>query len=288
MRDVLRSIASWADRNPVTIILCNLLPAVGGVLLALSVSTDGIKNLKTFVLAVCCLLLAAGLIATREVHRARALKRAASEDERAAELSLELYRTLRATYKDALQPVAEQLADMQTLTAGERKDKRLGIAKQACSSVALLFDGVLDLRVVVYLVKDPGANVLVMTPVASNRARNGLAAKPFVMGNPRGDAAFATMFRDEPCFVNNVDDEGELDAAGGAAYKGTRNGYSAFISQAIFDQQRRYGMLTVDTPKKDAFSDADQHLVGLVADLLAVACASVRDGSGVTTDSILS
>ena len=285
---MLRSIASWVDRNPVMIFLSQLLPVVGVALLPLSVSTDGIKDYRIFVVAVLCFVIGAVVIGAREVHASRALKRAASEDDRAGELVLELYATLRAAYKDALQPVAEQLADMQTLTKEDRKTKKLAIANQVCSSMSLMLDGVPDLRVVVYLVRDPNASVLMMAPVAANRARNGLPAKAFTMGNPRGDAAFATMFRDEPCFINDVEDEDQLDAAGGGAYKGTRNGYSAFISQAIFDQRGRYGMLTVDTPKKGAFADADQHLVGLVADLLAVACASVRDDSAVPTDYVVS
>ncbi|MCS4254956.1 GAF domain-containing protein [Rhodococcus erythropolis] len=287
LRALRRAIASWLDRHILAIILCNLLPAVGGLLLAMSVSTNGIEHLRVFIVAVVCLLVAAGLITTREIHRSREAERVASEESSAQELMTELGATLRVVYKDALQPVAERLADMQPLSKEERKAKKQSIAFQVCSSISLLLYGVPDLRVVVYLVQDPEANVLVMTPVAASRARNGIAAKPFIAGNPRGDAAFATVFRDEACFINDVDDDAQLDAAGGGAYKGTRNGYAAFISQAIFDQRGRYGMLTVDTPKKGAFADTDQHLIGLVADLMAVACASARDDSAVVTDLIV-
>lgn len=61
------------------------------------------------------------------------------------------------------------------------------------------------------------------------------------------------------------------------AYHGTRIGYRTFISAPIADRQRTYGMLTVDAPNPGDLLKSETHLVMLVADLLAIAFASVRE-----------
>jgi GAF domain-containing protein len=54
-------------------------------------------------------------------------------------------------------------------------------------------------------------------------------------------------------------------------------GYRTFISAPIADRQRTYGMVAVDAPKPGDLLRSDQHLVMLVADLLAIAFASIHE-----------
>lgn len=257
------------------IILCQALPIAGTAVIPFGIPVKDRGDFVSLVVAVVLILAGCGLITVREVSKR-------SQDAAVDEANA----TLRAAYKDALQPVAEQLADMQTMSPKGRQTQLETIANQACSALDLLLDGIQDLRVVVYLVDDPGAEVLKMCPVAKSRGRNGRRPGDFVLGTPRGDAAFSTLFADDACFVNDVDDRGQLAAMG--AYSGTRDGYAAFISQSIFDQRMRYGMVTVDTPRRSAFVDTDKHLVGLVADLIAVACAAVSTPRGLTMNPIAS
>ena len=182
---------------------------------------------------------------------------------------------LRVTLKDALQPIAEMLADMQRMTTKSARIVQAGqIAQQSCSALALLFTGIDDVRVVVYRV-DSSASPRRMDAVQTNRARDGRSASPFIEGEDRGNAAFAMLVSGEPCFVSDVCDPIEVQNAVGA-YAGTRDGYRTFISAPITDDQNVYGMVNVDAPDPKVFVDTDKQLVALVADLLAIGYASIR------------
>lgn len=182
---------------------------------------------------------------------------------------------LRVTLKDALQPIAEMLADMQRMTIKSARIRQADqVAQQSCSALTLLFADIDDVRVVVYKV-DSSASPRRMDAVQTNRARSGRSAQPFIAGNDRGDAAFAMLVSGEPCFVADVQDAAEVQNAVGA-YSGTREGYRTFISAPIANDQDVYGMVNVDAPEPRVFVDTDKQLVALVADLLAIGYASIR------------
>lgn len=261
-------IARWAESSVVVTSLVVALPVVGAALIPFGQAWSDNGDRAFLLGGICCLV--AFVVLQVVVVR---LNRGVAIRARGA------VATLRAAYKDALTPIAEQLADMPELSEGKRRRQFDMVLKQACSALSLLFDGVDDVRVVVYLV-DNSTSYLRLNPEAYSRAREGRTPKPFVQGSDRGNAALQTLFQDEPCFVNDVDDPKSIAATTGA-YAGTREGYKAFISVSIYDAKRRYGLLAVDTPARNAFSDTDKYLVGLIADLLAVGAASVRNGLGI-------
>lgn len=172
--------------------------------------------------------------------------------------------------RDALRPIVEAIADMHTLAPRLREERVHSIAQRSAAALALIMHTVPGFRSVVYRQQDDAG-----TEVMSVFARAGRSEREpheFRRGDERGDAAFRTVEHREPCFVRDVNDHDEVANLDGA-YSGTRVGYSTFISAPIADRQRTYGMVTVDAPKVGDLLRSDQHLVMLVADLLALALA---------------
>lgn len=174
------------------------------------------------------------------------------------------------TLRDALRPIATAIADMQTSPKDRRRDRANEIAGRGAEALALVMVRITGLRSVVY--REDGDVLTVL----ECRGRSERMPQPFRRGNPRGDAAFLSIERREPVFVHDAED-GDAVAAADGAYHGSRIGYRTFISAPIADQQRTYGMVTIDAPNPGDLLKSDTHLVMLVADLLAIAFASVRE-----------
>ncbi|MBS9533051.1 GAF domain-containing protein [Mycobacterium sp. M1] len=174
------------------------------------------------------------------------------------------------TLRDALRPIATAIADMQTSPKDKRRDRANEIAGRGAEALALVMARISGLRSVVYREEGDALNVL------ECRGRSDRMPQPFRRGDPRGDAAFLSIERREPVFVHDVGN-GDAVAAVDGAYHGSRAGYRTFISAPVADQQRTYGMLTVDAPNPGDLLKSDTYLVMLVADLLAIAFASVRE-----------
>lgn len=208
------------------------------------------------------------LIATGAIDLLRERYRA-----RSRQLGIDAADALRVALKDALQPVAEMLSEMQSMTTVRSKGHLKHVADQCCQGLKLLLKDV-HLRAVVYQIDDRRASTRTMSKLAvQGRSRSGPPPQPFVEGTARGDAAFETVDSLVPCFVEDVDDAAEVAAMDGAYY-GTRNGYKTFIAAVITDGTTQYGMVTVDAPVKGDLLKSDQELVMLLADLMAVAFAA--------------
>jgi hypothetical protein len=180
--------------------------------------------------------------------------------------------TLVVSLRDALRPIAEEIADMQTVLKDVRRARANGIARLCADALKLVMKDVDNLRCVVYRMNSDGDVLGVLAWVG--RSDTG-PPREFRRGDQRGDAAFQTIEQREPCFVRDVNDQAEIAALSGV-YQGTRSGYRTFISAPIVDNQHNYGMVTVDAPLPGDLLHADRHLVMLVADMLAIAFASVR------------
>jgi GAF domain-containing protein len=93
--------------------------------------------------------------------------------------------------------------------------------------------------------------------------------QPFVRFTPRGETALAMVRSGEDRLVPNID---RLEP-GAPDYRGSRGGYETFIACSITAGTKPQGMVTVDAPHPNVLSGPDLQIVGLVADLLAVAFA---------------
>jgi GAF domain-containing protein len=178
--------------------------------------------------------------------------------------------------RDALRPIVESIADMHTLPEATRGERANNIAQRSADALALVMqNGIPGFRSVVYR-QDDVAGVL---SVLARAGRSEREPHEFRRGDDRGNAAFSTVERREACFVRDVSDDAEVAGLEGA-YSGTRTGYRTFIAAPIADRQRTYGMVAVDAPAPGDLLWSDQHLVMLVADLLAIAFASIHHEPG--------
>ncbi|HEY5855728.1 MAG TPA: GAF domain-containing protein [Aldersonia sp.] len=179
---------------------------------------------------------------------------------------------LKVTLHDTLQPIAEELADMQTIPKEFRRERAIQIAQRCVDGLRLVLHDVQGLRAVVYRVDEAGDTLRVI----ARGGRSESVPGDFVRGDERGDAAFATLVERQACFVRDVDDAADVANRVGA-HSGARRSYRTFIAAPVVDRLNKYGMLAVDAPTPGDLLDGDQHTVMLVADLLAVAFASIRD-----------
>lgn len=167
---------------------------------------------------------------------------------------------LRIAMKDALQPVAELIADLPSKTPKDRERGLEAIANQAASALTLLLKDVDRVRAVVYRLDDAG-----MSHLAYHG--RGDTPNPFLNSTERGRLACEMVANGANHF------EPDISKASSDAYRGTGNGYETYISASICTGSNGYGMVTVDAPNANDLVDTDRQIVCLVADLLAVAFA---------------
>lgn len=236
------------------------LPVLAAAATGASGKCSGVASVAWLIVAVVLLALAAAGEALRDSYRGRLRQR--QEDGAAGQI---------VALRDALSPIAEAIADMHTLTEPARRERVNGIAQRSADALALVMHNISGFRSVVYR-QDDAMNSL---EVLARAGRSEREPQGFTRGDERGNAAFATIERREPCFVRDVDNDDEVAGLEGA-YSGTRTGYRTFIAAPIADRQRTYGMVTVDAPNPGDLLRSEQHLVMLVADMLAIAFASVH------------
>ncbi|WP_082947650.1 GAF domain-containing protein [Mycobacterium sp. E2479] len=237
-----------------------LLPVMAAAATGLSGQSHGAASVVWLGVGIALLALAA----TGEIFRDSYRSRLRQEQEEGAAGQI-------VALRDALSPIAEAIADMHTLTESARRERVNGIAQRSADALALVMHGIPGFRSVVYRQDDPMNSLEVL----ARAGRSEREPQRFTRGDERGNAAFATVERREPCFVRDVNNDDEVAGLDGA-YSGTRTGYRTFIAAPIADRQRTYGMVTVDAPNPGDLLRSDQHLVMLVADLLAIAFASIH------------
>ncbi|KKF01502.1 GAF domain-containing protein [Mycolicibacterium obuense] len=180
-------------------------------------------------------------------------------------LDLKIAEQFRITIKDALQGVAELISEMPGQSRSRRRNTLITVAIQSVGALTLLLKDVHRLRATVYHVNDAGN----MECMAYLGRGDGVKPQPFLKGTDRGDRALrfvATARR--PLFVPNVHSPNAV-----RQYGGSKAGYETFISASIHTDDLAYGMVTIDAPRAGTLLEMDQHLVALVADLLAIAFA---------------
>jgi hypothetical protein len=192
--------------------------------------------------------------------------------EQTAEIDLREADRLRVTLKDALQPVAEMIADMELLSRhSDRVAALRNVATQAVGGLHLIFADIDRARSTVYRLTEDGD----MDCVSYFGRGEGVQPQPFLRYTQRGEQVLAMVRAGEEMLIPDVDAV-EINSDGKVVspdYRGSRSGYKTFISCSITNRDKRYGMVTPDAPVPRCLSDTDKHLVGLMADLLAVAFA---------------
>lgn len=168
--------------------------------------------------------------------------------------------------KDALHPVLERLGTMPGHSKREREADLVHIANGVAHGLWLVMSHITGVRVVVYALDAAGTG---MSHVAA--VGRGDSTHEFVSGTPRGDKAVGMVQRGDSLLMPDVND------ADSTLYDGSRSGYRSFVSCAIYSGTgpgiRAYGMLTVDAPEPNSFTDPDIRIIQLLADQLAVAFA---------------
>ncbi|WP_441963520.1 GAF domain-containing protein [Mycolicibacterium houstonense] len=197
---------------------------------------------------------------------------------KSSELDLVEADRLRVTLKDALQPVAEMIADMELL--GRRPDRVAmlkSVAAQAVGALKLIFADIDRARATVYQLTPDGD----LECIIYQGRGEGVQPQPFERQTPRGEQALAMVRSDQDMLIVDIDtvetaSDGKVISPD---YRGSRSGYKTFISCSITNKDKPYGMVTLDAPHPGDLSDTDKQLVGLMADLLAIAFAIEERGS---------
>lgn len=185
---------------------------------------------------------------------------------------------LRVTLKDALQPVAEMIAEMELLSQRRDRTAKLeAVANQAVGALKLIFPHIERARATVYRLTDSGD----MECLCYQGRGEGVRPQPFVRYTSRGEQALAVLAAGGELRIEDIDavetaSDGRVVSPD---YRGTRSGYKTFITCSITNGHRRYGMVTLDAPEPGSLTDTDAQLVGLMADLLAIAFAIEERGS---------
>lgn len=255
--DVQSWLAASAQRHSIAVSVASaLLYALSCLLIALASPLSDRVDLQQLGWGVGCFALAAGLGVIREwaqrwVDRGQIVAAA----------------QFRTAVKDALRPVATLIAQMQTMRRGTGRTQRLDVvATQVVGSMQLLLTDVVGLRTVVYKLSDPDR----LTPIAA-LGREDEPAGEFVR-HPAGepDPAFEALENNRSQLVPDI----RVEKAQGRRQHGVDHGYLTYISVPIVVGSTGYGMLTLDAPEPDSFTDTDLKLCEFVAELLGIAFVS--------------
>jgi hypothetical protein len=247
------AVANFVNANPtpITLLAGVVAPVLGTFFVTLGQNRHGRGDWTALISGVVVIFL--GLLSLFIKERASVA---------AANLDRKGFDRFRITIKDALQPVAELIAEMPAQTPANRRRSVRPVALQSVSALTLLLRDVYRLRAAAYAITESGDMECIHYLGRGGRPR------PFLKDTDRGRRALDFVARGgEPLFVPDVDKADNED------YKGSQSGYKTFISASIHTADWGYGMLTIDAPRAGVLVDTDKQLVGLVGNLLAVAFA---------------
>jgi hypothetical protein len=178
----------------------------------------------------------------------------------------------RIATKDVIQPIAADIAEMVTMSENDRKLQLKAVAAQVSGALIVLLKDVSRLRAIVYTKNEKGG----LECISYNG--RGDEPAPFEKGNPRGDAALRLVERGGlPKFVKDIHNKTDPDMSD---FHGTGDSYRTFVTGGIGTKNgQRYGMVSIDAPEPNCLVDTDRYVVGMLADLMAIAFA-VANASG--------
>jgi GAF domain-containing protein len=168
---------------------------------------------------------------------------------------------MRRQMRDALKPIPELIAQLPALSYGERAHRLQGIAQACATALYMLVSPHADqVRANVFALEEDPDRMEWLAHVG-----RGQTPRPFISGTARGDSALAFITKLQPVFYP------DLTVEQPEGYEGSMSDYETFISVPIWSDQAVYGMATIDAPARNALTAGDQHLVELVAELMATA-----------------
>ena len=168
--------------------------------------------------------------------------------------------------KDALRPVAELIATMPGLSRVKCESRLKEVAWQVAGSMDLILDTP-RLRTVVYKLTDQDTmeNIAYLGGAGTQPG----AFKRHSPGEP--DRAFEALETNEPVVSQDVHQEQDR--------RHRAKNYRSYVSVPIVSETRAYGMLAVDAPEPDAFTQSDIDITVFVAELLAIAFRTAAEKS---------
>ncbi|HLM20495.1 MAG TPA: GAF domain-containing protein, partial [Propionibacteriaceae bacterium] len=86
------------------------------------------------------------------------------------------------------------------------------------------------------------------------------------------DEAFEALEQNRPRLVPDI----RVQKAQGRSQRGIDRGYLTYIAVPIVVGEDRFGMLTLDAPEANSFTDTDLRLSQFVAELLGIAFACAK------------
>lgn len=173
---------------------------------------------------------------------------------------------LRVTLRNALQPLSERISRMPAMTPVPRRGEVEVVATDAASALLQVFNGVDQLRAVVYELNEAGTEMTLL----AYKGRGGSRPDRFIAGTDRGDSAIRLVLENRTRFVADLAKESL------PGYAGSGVGYRTFISVSINDGTNAYGMLTIDAPEPGSLVQLDVHVLEVVSNLVAIAFAIGR------------
>lgn len=163
--------------------------------------------------------------------------------------------------KHALRPVAELIAQMPQAGKIERERLLSMVAVQAAGGIHLLFAQIVDVRAVVYRLDEAGDRLTYLAYSGRGDTPGSFERHP----GGRPDPAFEALAENKTRVVHDVTTE--------PTEHGIDNGYRSYVAVPIVTGTVPHGLLTVDAPVPQGFTDTDVAVAEFTAEMLAVAFA---------------
>lgn len=174
-------------------------------------------------------------------------------------------RVLSRILATLLRTIAAAVGD----SKAQREQSVTTTARQITQQLVDVFGADQHVRCTVYKLTDD-QNKLV--PVAHHGRED--YPREFVRATPRGRKAIEWLLSDSP----KPRFEPDTSSADQSKWEGTSDHYRTFVSVAIYSDDIRYGMLTIDAPNVGTLAESDSHLSQAFAAVMAVVFAEGRRG----------
>lgn len=172
------------------------------------------------------------------------------------------------SFTDELRPLAVAIADVSRKASSDRTYATKQAAQVAATALrALVDDHAHRSRAIVFSLN---ADKQQMESIAN--VGRGKKPKPFVVGDPRGDAALRFIQETKPVLYE------DLSKKIPQGFKLSDHDYRTFVSVPIWTDTGVYGMVSIDTPEAGSLTDKDLALTALIAEMMAAAFEASQDG----------
>lgn len=169
----------------------------------------------------------------------------------------------RLEVRDAMRPIARQIAQLPALGFEERAQRLHAIAQTCATALFMLISPhAKNMRANVFVLREGPDRMEWLAHVG-----RGKSPRPFLAGTRRGDAALNFITELQSSFYP------DLQKAQPDGYEGSMTDYETFIAVPVWSDQAVHGLVTVDAPVAGSLTVADQHIVELVAELMSTAFA---------------